>query len=112
GVLVAIGARFDDRVTGKLADFCPYAKIIHVDVDPASISKHVKVDVPIVGQVKSVLSDMLKLLEKSKQKPDARALADWWKQIDEWKKTDCLYYDRDSDLIKPQMVIESLYKAT
>jgi acetolactate synthase-1/2/3 large subunit len=111
-VLIAIGARFDDRVTGKLADFCPHAQIIHVDVDPASISKTVKVHVPIVGQVKSVLTDMIKLLEQSKQKPDAQALAAWWKQIGEWQKADCLHYDRDSKIIKPQAVIESLYKVT
>ncbi|HEY3487688.1 MAG TPA: biosynthetic-type acetolactate synthase large subunit, partial [Gammaproteobacteria bacterium] len=111
-VLIAIGARFDDRVTGDLKKFCPHARIIHVDVDPSSISKTVKVHVPIIGQVKPVLQAMIALLKKSKRKPDAQALAEWWKQIGEWKKTDCLYYDRDSDVIKPQMVIESLYKAT
>jgi acetolactate synthase I/II/III large subunit len=111
-VLIAIGARFDDRVTGDLKKFCPHARIIHVDVDPSSISKTVKVHVPIIGQVKPVLQAMIALIKKSARKPDAKALADWWKQIGEWKKTDCLHYDRDSDIIKPQMVIESLYRAT
>ncbi len=111
-VLLAIGARFDDRVTSKIADFCPYAKIVHIDIDPASISKNVKVDVPIVGQVKSVLIEMLKQLQKSKTKPDADALKKWWQQIGEWQKTDCLYYDKDSKVIKPQSVIEKLYTAT
>jgi acetolactate synthase I/II/III large subunit len=111
-VLIAIGARFDDRVTGDLKKFCPHARIIHVDVDPSSISKTVKVHVPIVGQVKPVLKEMIRLIKKSARKPDAKALAEWWKQIGEWKKTDCLYYDRDSDIIKPQAVIEGLYKAT
>jgi acetolactate synthase I/II/III large subunit len=111
-VLIAIGARFDDRVTGDLKKFCPHARIIHVDVDPSSISKTVKVHIPIIGHVKPVLKEMIRLLKKSMRKPDAKAVADWWKQIGEWKKTDCLYYDRDSDIIKPQLVIESLYKAT
>lgn len=111
-VLLAVGARFDDRVTGKLEHFCPYAKIIHIDIDPSSISKTVKVDIPIVGQVKSVLADMLALIKKAGRKPDKAALADWWKQIGEWQKTDCLYYDRDSEIIKPQLVIEKLYAAT
>jgi acetolactate synthase-1/2/3 large subunit len=111
-VLIAIGARFDDRVTGDLKKFCPHARIIHVDVDPSSISKTVKVHIPIIGHVKPVLQEMIRLLKKSARKPDAKALAEWWKQIGEWKKTDCLYYDRDSDIIKPQGVIEALYKAT
>lgn len=111
-VLIAIGARFDDRVTGNLDHFCPYAKIIHVDIDPASISKTVKVDVPVVGQVKPVLANLNQQIEKLSKKPDAAALKTWWKQIDEWKKVDCLYYDRNSDLIKPQYVIEQLYEAT
>ncbi len=111
-VLIAIGARFDDRVTGDLKKFCPHARIIHVDVDPSSISKTVKVHVPIIGHVKPVLKEMIRLLKKSARKPDTRALAEWWQQIGEWKKTDCLYYDRDSDIIKPQSVIEALYKAT
>ncbi len=111
-VLFAVGARFDDRVTGKLEDFCPFAKIIHIDIDPSSISKTVKVDIPIVGQVKPVLTEMLDVLKKIKRKPDAKALQSWWQQIQEWKKLDCLHYDRDSDIIKPQSVVETLYKVT
>ncbi|MFA7096116.1 MAG: acetolactate synthase 3 catalytic subunit [Gammaproteobacteria bacterium] len=111
-VLIAIGARFDDRVTGNIAKFCPNAKIIHVDIDPASISKNVKVDVPIVGPVDTVLKEMLKLLKDDPRRPDAAALKAWWKQIDEWRAMDCLKYDRASELIKPQFVIETLYKVT
>ena len=113
-VLIAIGARFDDRVTGNIEKFCPTAKIIHVDIDPASIAKNVMVDVPIVGGVSNVLKEMLALLGESKQRPDKDALAEWWKQIEEWRAVDCLKYDMDSEsgLIKPQYVIESLYNVT
>jgi len=82
-VLIAIGARFDDRVTGNIEHFCPTAKIIHIDIDPASISKNVQVDVPIVGSVPTVLADMNRLLEKSGRKPDQAALAKWWEQIEQ-----------------------------
>ncbi|MBI3562573.1 MAG: acetolactate synthase 3 large subunit [Gammaproteobacteria bacterium] len=111
-VLLAVGARFDDRVTGDTKLFCPHAKIIHIDIDPASISKTVRVDVPIVGDVKHVLIDMITLLQDNKRKPDATALAAWWKQIDAWRGKDCLRYDRASKLIKPQAVIEKLYEIT
>ncbi len=111
-VLVAIGARFDDRVTGNVEKFCPTARIVHVDIDPASISKNVKVDVPIVGSVGQVLREMIKLLKASERRPDKAALAEWWKQIEEWRAMDCLKYDRDSDQIKPQHVLETLYKVT
>ncbi len=111
-VLIAIGARFDDRVTGNIEKFCPSAKIIHVDIDPSSISKNVKVDVPIVGSVPNVLQEMIKLLKAGDKKPDAKALASWWNQIEEWRAVDCLKYDHDSGQVKPQQVIESLYKAT
>jgi acetolactate synthase-1/2/3 large subunit len=111
-VLLAIGARFDDRVTGELEHFCPHARIIHIDVDPASISKNVHVDVPIVGDVRHVLSDMLNVLRASERKPDAQALETWWGQIGRWAATDCLAYDRESDVIKPQYVIEKLYELT
>lgn len=111
-VLIAIGARFDDRVTGNIEKFCPHARIIHVDIDPSSISKNVKVDIPIVGSVPNVLQEMIKLLKAGDKKPDAKALASWWKQIDEWRAIDCLKYDHDSAQVKPQQVIESLYKAT
>ncbi len=111
-VLIAIGARFDDRVTGNIEKFCPHAKIIHVDIDPASISKNVKVDVPIVGCVDPVLKSMLKEIKSNDISPDAAALKDWWQQIDEWRSKDCLKYERDSETIKPQYVLETLYRLT
>jgi len=114
-VLLAVGARFDDRVIGNPAHFAagnPTRKIIHIDVDPSSISKRVRVDVPIVGGVKEVLTDMLAQLKAGGARPDAAALAAWWKQIDAWRARDCLKYDRNSPLIKPQFVIEKLYAVT
>ena len=111
-VIIAIGARFDDRVTGKLDLFCPYAKIIHIDVDPASISKTVRVDIPIVGEVKPVLEQMLELIKDHHKKPNKKALELWWHQIGQWQAVDCLQFDRKSPLIKPQYVIEQLYEVT
>ena len=111
-VIIAIGSRFDDRVTGKLDLFCPYAKIIHIDIDPASISKTVRVDIPIVGQVKPVLEAMLELIKDSSTKPNKKALQLWWQQIAQWQALDCLQFDRESPLIKPQYVIEQLYDVT
>lgn len=111
-VLIAVGARFDDRVTGKIEHFCPHAKVIHVDVDPSSISKNVRVDIPIVGPVSSVLTDMVRLVNEHKRSPDGDALAAWWAQIEEWRGMDCLRYDRASDKIKPQLAVETLYKVT
>ncbi|MGR9052716.1 MAG: acetolactate synthase 3 large subunit [Gammaproteobacteria bacterium] len=111
-VILAVGARFDDRVTGKLAEFCPHAKIIHIDVDPASISKTVLVDIPIVGQVKPVLEQMIELVKEGKKQLNKKALAAWWDQIDRWRSIQCLEFDRNSRLIKPQAVIEQLYEVT
>ncbi|MDX1608974.1 MAG: biosynthetic-type acetolactate synthase large subunit [Halofilum sp. (in: g-proteobacteria)] len=111
-VLLAVGARFDDRVTGDVSQFCPHARIIHVDVDPSSISKTVHVDVPIVGDVKHVMRDMLNVLRASKRRPDSEAIDTWWGQIKRWAATDCLAFDRESELIKPQYVIEKLYELT
>ena len=111
-VLVAIGARFDDRVTGDLEKFCPYAKIIHIDIDPSSIAKNVPVDIPIVGDIQHVLKDLNTQLKEHKSKPDAEALKAWWDQIREWQKMDCLKFDRKSKVIKPQYVIEKLYELT
>jgi acetolactate synthase-1/2/3 large subunit len=111
-LIIAIGARFDDRVTGKLDLFCPYAKIIHIDIDPASISKTVKVDIAIVGEVKPVLTQMMDLIKAGADQPDAAALAAWWEQIQEWQTVDCLAYDQSTGLIKPQNVIEQLYAVT
>ena len=111
-VLIAVGARFDDRVTGHIEKFCPHAKIIHIDIDPASISKNVKVDVPIVGCVGNVLKVMLDEIKSHDVQADAAALRDWWEQIDEWRSKDCLKFDRDSEVIKPQFVLETLYRLT
>src|SRR5437764_235200 len=112
-VLLAVGARFDDRVIGDPAHFFNAGRrIIHIDIDPSSISKRVKVDVPIVGYVADVLDEMAKLIESSPQRPDAGALKEWWAQIKEWQRKDCLRYDRNSKLIKPQYVIEKLYELT
>jgi len=111
-LVIAIGARFDDRVTGNIEKFCPHARIIHVDIDPASISKNVHVDVPIVGDVGNVLRAMLKEIRERKAKPDTAALEAWWKQIEEWRAEDCLRYDRNSPVIKPQFVIEKLWELT
>jgi len=111
-VLIAIGARFDDRVTGDLKKFCPHARIIHIDIDPSSISKNVKVEIPIVGEAAAIMQDMIKLIKADKRRPDKAALAVWWKQINDWRKCDCLKYDRTSALIKPQYVLEQLYALT
>jgi acetolactate synthase-1/2/3 large subunit len=112
-VLLAVGARFDDRVIGNPKHFGQVPRrIIHADIDPSSISKRVKVDVPIVGNVKEVLEELLKQLDGQAQRVDQKALAAWWAQIAEWKAKDCLRYDRASKLIKPQFVIEKLYEVT
>ncbi len=111
-VLIAIGARFDDRVTGNLEKFCPDAKIVHVDVDPASIAKTVKVDVPIVGEVAEVLEAFNSQINESKQKVDGSALETWWQQIDAWRAQDCLKFDTESGKIKPQETIQKVYELT
>jgi acetolactate synthase-1/2/3 large subunit len=111
-VLVAIGARFDDRVTGNVEKFCPHAKIIHIDIDPSSISKNVRVDIPIVGSVDHVLKSMLELFKADSRKLDQAALKSWWQQIEDWRATECLKYDSSGDIIKPQYVVESLYQVT
>ena len=111
-LLIAIGARFDDRVTGNIAKFAPKAKIVHVDIDPASISKNVRVDVPIVGSVSNVVADMIAFVKESGELPDREALGKWWNQIDEWRGKECLKYDRASALVKPQFVVEKLYEIT
>jgi acetolactate synthase-1/2/3 large subunit len=112
-VLIAIGARFDDRVIGNPKHFAQESrKIIHIDIDPSSISKRVRVDVPIVGDVKEVLADIDRQLASSAEKPDAEALKQWWEQIETWRSRDCLKYDRASEIIKPQAVVEKLYELT
>jgi acetolactate synthase I/II/III large subunit len=112
-VLFAIGARFDDRVIGNPKHFFdPKRTIIHIDVDPSSISKRVKVDVPIVGDVRDVLKEFNKQLDAGKTHMDAPALKSWWAQIEEWRGRDCLKYDRASAIIKPQYVVQKLYEIT
>ena len=112
-VLLAVGARFDDRVIGNPKHFAKEARrIIHVDVDPSSISKRVKVDVPIVGDVAQVLDEIIRLLKSGAERPDPAALKAWWAQIELWRAQDCLKYERSETVIKPQYVIEKLYEVT
>ena len=113
-VLLAVGARFDDRVIGNPKHFAQNErKIIHIDIDPSSISKRVKVDIPIVGDVKDVLLEMIAMIKESPVKPDAKALAEWWVTIDAWRKKDCLKYSMGKgDVVKPQYVVETLWNMT
>ncbi len=112
-LIIGIGARFDDRVTGKVSEFAPYARIIHIDIDPTSIGKSVRVDVPIVGDAKNVLKSMLSLVKNNKTSAEfKKRIAPWRKQIDEWKSKYPLTYKRTSKRIKPQLVIETIYKLT
>ncbi|GHD63675.1 acetolactate synthase [Thalassobaculum fulvum] len=111
-VMVCIGARFDDRVTGRLSDFAPNAKKIHVDIDPSSINKNVAVDIPIVGDAGSVLEQMLAVWKAKGCKPDEAALAKWWKMIDGWRARKCLAYRPDDDVILPQHAIRRLFEKT
>ena len=111
-VLIAIGARFDDRVTGKIAEFCPEAQIIHIDIDPSSISKTITVDIPIVGDISGVLQEMNHLLITGKKEPKKKAIAAWWDTINAWRATNCMNFDRVSDKIKPQHAIELLHEIT
>ena len=112
-VLLAIGARFDDRVIGNPKHFFEEPRtIIHIDIDPSSISKRVKVDVPIVGDVREVLRELSKQLQASKERADQAALKNWWTQIEVWRERDCLKFDRKAKIIKPQMVVEKLYEVT
>jgi acetolactate synthase-1/2/3 large subunit len=111
-VMVAVGSRFDDRVTGRLAAFSPGSKKIHIDIDPSSINKNVRVDVPIVGDCAKVLEAILAGLKARRFEPDRKALDAWWKQIDGWRKRDCLRYAASESVIKPQYAIERLYAAT
>jgi len=113
-VLLAVGARFDDRVIGNPKHFAQNErKIIHIDIDPSSISKRVKVDVPIVGDVKDVLVELIDMIKESGLKPDAKALAGWWETIEGWRGRKCLDYDRgNTEVIKPQYVIETLHAMT
>lgn len=111
-VLFAVGSRFDDRVTADVEKFCPDAKIIHIDIDPASISKNVRVDVPIVGDVKQVLTALIKGINEQKITFDGDDADQWWRTIKQWKSCNCLAYIKSEDRIKPQAVIEELHKVT
>lgn len=112
-LIIAIGARFDDRVTNNTAKFCPDAKIVHIDIDPASISKTITADVPIVGAVDQVLTDMIAQLKRSKEHVDQEALSAWWLRIEGWRAKGCLKYRVDAgEQMKPQQVVETLYKVT
>ncbi len=111
-VMLAVGVRFDDRVTGDLAKFSPHAKIIHIDIDPASIGKNVRVEVPIVGDATTVLDQLLEAIGSSGTSPDNDALTAWWSQIQEWKGKDSLRYDSSDELIKPQFVVQKLHEVT
>ena len=110
-VMINIGARFDDRVTGKLAAFSPHSKKIHVDIDRSSINKNVRVDVPIVRDVGRVLEDMIKIWKAKQVQPDGKALKAWWAQIDQWRARKCLTYKNSQTVIKPQFALERLYAA-
>eukprot|EP00042_Codosiga_hollandica_P003140 m.12855 g.12855 ORF g.12855 m.12855 type:complete len:595 (-) comp18069_c0_seq1:659-2443(-) len=112
-VLLAVGARFDDRVIGNPKHFGSVErKIIHVDIDPSSISKRVRVDIPIVGDVKDVLQELIAQLKEAQAKPDANAIGAWWSQINEWRSKDCLSFKGSDDVIKPQMVVDTLWRLT
>ncbi|MGF1762383.1 acetolactate synthase 3 large subunit [Aliivibrio kagoshimensis] len=111
-LIFGIGVRFDDRTTNNVEKYCPDAKVLHIDIDPSSISKSVQVDVPIVGSADQILSSMLSLLEEQGSSNDADAMKGWWQQIDEWRARDSLKYDKSTDRIKPQQVVETLHKLT
>jgi len=110
-VMICIGARFDDRITGRLDAFSPNSKKIHIDIDPSSINKNVRVDIPIVGDVGHVLEDMVRLW-RATVKADRKALAPWWAQIDRWRTRDSLAYTPNADVIMPQFAIQRLFEAT
>jgi len=111
-IVFAVGCRFDDRVTNNLAKFCPEAKIIHVDIDPASISKTVTADIPIVGDAKTVLNQFKEAFDEFSLQENKEAMASWWDSISAWRSTNCLGYRKDPTLIQPQEIIEAVYKAT
>jgi len=111
-LMICIGARFDDRITGRIDAFSPGSTKIHVDIDPSSINKNVKVDVPIIGDCANVITDMLSDWRARKAQPDKKALGDWWKQIDKWRARKSLAYKRSDSIIKPQYALERLYALT
>jgi len=111
-VMINVGARFDDRVTGRLNAFSPGSKKIHIDIDPSSINKNVRADVALIGDAAEVLAEMIKVWKAKHLKPDARALQQWWHQIDQWRKRDCLRYTQSDKVIKPQYALQRLYALT
>jgi acetolactate synthase I/II/III large subunit len=111
-VMLCVGARFDDRITGRLDAFAPHSRRIHIDIDPSSINKNVKVDVAVVGDCAHVLEDMIRLWRSSAIEPDRKALAAWWQTIDNWRARDCLAFRQSTDIIKPQHAIQRLYALT
>jgi len=111
-VMINVGARFDDRVTGKVAAFSPGSKKIHIDIDPSNINKNIRVDVPVVGDCAKVLEALIAALKARRFAPDHAALGKWWKQIETWRKRDCLHYDQGDKIIKPQYAIERLHALT
>ena len=111
-VMINVGARFDDRVTGRLADFSPGSKKIHIDIDPSSVNKNVPVEVPLIGDAGEVLGQLLRAWKVRKAEPDGAALAKWWKQIESWRARDCLKFADSKTAIKPQRAIKRLYEKT
>ena len=111
-LMVNVGARFDDRVTGRLNAFSPGSKKIHIDIDPSSVNKNVRVDLPVIGDAAETLAEILKTWKSKRLKPDAKALGAWWKQIDAWRGRDCLRYQNSDRIIKPQYALERLYALT
>ena len=111
-VMINVGARFDDRVTGKLAAFSPHSQKIHIDIDPSSINKNVRVDLAVVGDAAKVLEALIAALKARRFEPDRAALGKWWKEIEQWRKRDCLRYENSDKIIKPQYAIERLYALT
>jgi len=111
-VMIAIGSRFDDRITGRLDAFSPGSTKIHIDIDPSSINKNIRVDLPIIGDATAVLRRMIDIWRAESYQPDGEALQNWWRQIQTWRSRDCLRYDQTGDVIKPQYAIERLYELT
>ena len=111
-VMINIGARFDDRVTGRLDAFSPNSKKIHIDIDASNINKNIKVDIPIVGDVESIMNQIEKSWKKNNYFTNKDAIKSWWLKIEEWKKIDCLNFEQKGDIIKPQHAIKRLYELT
>ena len=111
-LIFAVGVRFDDRTTNNLMKYCPDATVLHIDIDPTSISKTVNADIPIVGDARQVLTQMLELLDQGDASQEHEALRDWWQMIEQWRARHCLAYEKEGSTIKPQAVIETLYRLT